>query len=266
MATEFSPRVVRVATQNVLLDVGRTKSGQILPQDQRIPELANALGYFDIPFDVVGIQEAHEDNGEKLARLCGYEPGVWQQHNKPLYKGAAKGRNNEYVGLMGKEVKEATPLELGDRRTALMTVIGETAFVALHLRAGRDAWLKRGEQAAHLVRQLEDYENTVLLGDFNEIPLPVVARGRQVLRSAGFHSVFSDLWHSHPKTFPVPSYKGITGGDMELSLDDIMIRGPRVKVLVAGVLPRAILPDVPPGMPADATDHFGLWARLEISK
>lgn len=254
---------INVLTQNVLHDVTRSKDGLIASQDNRVAAIADNLQAFPGSLDVVGAQEAHKSpnqhNGEALAQKCGFNPGAWLQHNEKPHPHSSTGRSNEYIGLFGAMVDlgNVCKLELGDNRRALLTTIAGVALVTLHLRAGGyKAWPLRRAQAQALGEQLEQYEDVVLFGDFNEPPIKLVAPGRSVFEKQGYQSVFSLLGESHPKTFPVGRYADVYGMRSRWSLDDIMIRGSRVQTLAAGVISQVA---------GDATDHNGIWATLNIT-
>ncbi len=269
ITTESSAWQVNVITQNVLLDYTRARNHLILPQDERIGSIAATLAQFDGVLDIVGIQEAqksvHQHNGEVLAYEFGLGPGFWVNHNQKPYPDSPRGRAGEYIGLFGSQVESATPIELGDNRTALMTTIADVAFVTLHLRAGFNGRSAREQQAKVLIERIEEYENAVLFGDFNEPPIRHVAKARDHLKTAKFESVFSLTNQPHPSTSPTQPYKDIMGagnGWKTLftrhgwSIDDILVRGPRIKVLAAGVLQREI---------DTGSDHEGVWTALELT-
>lgn len=271
MAFSSEHTVVNVISQNILLDKTRTREGLILPQDDRIASIAATLGKFPGELDVVGIQEAHrskyQHNGEALAELCGYAPGVWAKHNEKPYAGSSTGRSNEYIGLFGARVDQTNTeiIDLGDRRRAVMTTIAGVAFATIHLRAGGyRARPLRGAQVEHLMEAIDPLEDAVIFGDFNEPPIRMVSEGRDKLRKRGFLSVFPLTGQSHPKTFPIPSYREIHGARSSWSLDDILIRGERVTALAAGVLERIAL-ETNDGESQDGSDHEGVWATLEVA-
>lgn len=279
ISVETTPLQLTVATQNVLLDKTREDTGVIRPQDERIYATAASFLNVDHQFDVVGVQEAfkskEQHNGEVLSRLVGYGPGFWQLHNEKsneaIDRNPKHGRKNEYVGLFGSRVSYAESIELGDNRRALMTVITDVAFVTLHWRAGvsRAARETRREHAAKLTSTVAEFDDAVLLGDFNEPPVRFVSSGRDALRRRGFRSVFPLTGQSSPKTFPTSAYRSLTArGHRRWSLDDILVRGDRVRVLGAGVLEQLPIEDglhMIDSRPRYPTDHEGLWARLEIA-
>lgn len=254
---------VNVITQNLLHDVTRSNDKMIAWQDDRVAAIANNLQTFPGSLDIVGVQEAHKSpyqhNGEVLAEHCGQDTGVWLRHNEKPHPTSPTGRTNEFVGLFGKMVEQdnVRELELGDNRRALLTTIAGVAFVTLHFRAGGyKVWPLRRAQAHALTEELESYDNAVLFGDFNEPPIRLVAPGRTLLEKERFESVFCTLQMSHPKTFPVGRYAEVYGMRSRWSLDDIMIRGNRVRVLAAGAISQ---------VRGDASDHNGVWATLNIT-
>jgi hypothetical protein len=277
-------RIITVATQNVLLDYRRTKEGLILPQDDRISSVAATLENFGEPFDAVGIQEAHKSrkqhNGKVLSNLLGYGDGFWVQHNeKPEtpQPGRLKGRPDEYMGIFGKSVEWIEPIDLGDNRTALMTKFADIVFVTLHLRSGAEARHLRLQQAERLTDALDEHPDTVLALDLNDPTIPFYSLARPHLTDAGFESVFTLTGQRRPKTSPTRPYKraAMNGRGWRApfvgvgwSIDDILVRGPRIQVLAAGVLRQVIDPAVydaePLSAPRMPTDHLGEWARLRI--
>src|SRR5690242_12394484 len=132
MSAVSEMQVLNVASQNVLLDYTRTKSKLILPQDDRIDSIAATLAAFSDSFDVVAIQEAHKSpkqhNGEVLSEKLGYDSGFWFEHNRKD-ESSGRGRPNEYMGMFGRSVDHAAEIDLGDRRTAVITVIAGVAFI-----------------------------------------------------------------------------------------------------------------------------------------
>lgn len=284
MSVEVAPATVNVITQNVLLDYGRTRDHLILPQSHRTDSLAATLRSFPGQLDVVGIQEAHKSsaqhNGKILAEKCGYGPGFWAQHNQKPHKDAKRGRGGEYLGLFGALVDHAKVTDLGDNRRALMTLIGGVAFVTLHLRSGGDARYARHQQGKKLIRALDEYEDAVVFGDFNEPPIWRLALARTEFARAGFRSVFPLTGQKYPDTSPISSYvDAAMYGRSRLEaqfvrrgwpIDDILVRGDRINVLAAGVLERVVVRDemidqkYPDTVPREGSDHDGVWATLEI--
>lgn len=287
------PRTINVITQNILHDVTRTKNKLILPQNDRLASLAATLNNFPGELDVVGIQEAYkekttgEHNGEILAEMCGYGPGFWEEHNQKPYPKSPTGRTGEHVGLFGAAVNHAELIELGDRRRAVLTEIAGVALVTLHLRCGfsREKRAARNLQAIELIEAVEEYDDVVLLGDLNEPEIRGIGRmhgnARNVIRKAGFTSVFSLTGQRAPATCPIEPYVPAMSRNSQLEnrfvkrawpIDDILIRGDRVRTIGAGVLERVVLAgrdtgndSLPATVPREGSDHDGLWATLKIS-
>lgn len=278
-ARESQPRILKVATQNILLDKTRAESGVILEQSVRLPAMTDTLAQYGCDYDLVAIQEAQESkgvhNGKNLSQVLGYGEGVWVTHNKKPHKRSKTGRKGEHVGLFGNAVEEAVEIDLGDRRKAVVTEIAGVAFACVHLRSGADAREKRYMQARALIEALSEYKNAVVLGDLNEPAVPFIAKARSALRRAGYRSVFSQLDLARPNTYPVGSYAEImhpsdSRRDRIIrrgwSIDDILARGPRISVLAAGVLRAVPLEtDDQGGALLEPSDHVGLWAELEIA-
>lgn len=273
--SEQNPRVLNVISQNVLLSKTDVKYGKILSQEDRINSIAATLQAFPGQLDVVGIQEAHKSNiqhnGEYLANSTGHGPGIWIEHNQKLYPDSPTGRAGEHVGLFGAAVGEDfEAIELGDNRRAIMTEIAGVAFVNLHLRAGIKARQMRYKQALELIDALVDYDDAVVMGDFNEPPIPYFCKARDTLRSSGFESSFDLTKQPHPITFPSPDYRKNTKTEMLWSLDDILVRGERIQVLGAGVVDKVVQIDpvvdekTPTHVPRSGSDHEGIWAQLKI--
>lgn len=273
MTNHHETRSVNVVTQNVLHDVTRMQNGLILPQGLRVNSISEALKLVSGSLDVVGIQEAHESlaqhNGEVLADLVGYGPGVWARHNQKLHEHSKRGRTGELIGLFGALVEEAHEVDLGDQRKGLITVIGGVAFATCHWRAGfslRSAYVRR-LNAVRLANALDEYDNAVILGDLNEPDIPVFALGRTVLARCGFESVFSLTGQNQPATFPTPAYSQVYDTCRQFGLDDILVKG-NVRVIDAGTVQPVVeqrpLPQASVSAPHDPLDHYGVWASLEI--
>ena len=285
---------ITVVSQNILLDKTREENGETLPQNERIASIARAI--LSLPYrpDIIGIQEAHItgeiDNGADLAALCGYDPGVWENHNLKANPPKGKeGRKHEYIGLFGPAIGETTAIDLGDNRKALMTEIGGIAFATLHFRAGMKGSLvdrlkhsrnppetlinsfeDRLENANNLIDALSGYDDAVVFGDFNEPHTPRMRRlalGRDALAAVGYRSAFHLLDQQSPHTFPTPSYRKLYQRRTRWAIDDILIRGERARPLEAGTIeyPRQHARFGELSLPLDATDHEGVWAHLAIS-
>ncbi len=270
MSSNQESNVLTVATQNLLLDKTGTAKGKVRPQHERISSAAASLLDLSMPFDLVAVQEAqtgrYRHNGKKLAELVGYQPGYWQEHNQKLTPESKRGRKGEFIGLFGSMVLAAESIDIGDNRRALLTSIANTAFVNIHWRAGASPRGRRTRytHAERVLEAVSEFDSAVILGDFNEMPIPHLAKGRDLLRENGFESVFSKLEQPRPKTFPTHDYRHLRfGGRIRRSIDDIVVRGDRIRVVGAGLL-HQVEKDDDSALPL-CSDHEGLWARLEIA-
>jgi len=263
-----------VLTWNVLLDKGRTSAGLIKPQHERVNSMVAAFESFEGTCDVVGLQEVQRDGdhhtGEKIATRLGFNPGFWYEHNLPLYKGAARGRHGEHVGFFGELVDHSEPIDIGDQRLAVKTMVGEVALVTYHLRSGPKDISKRTEQMDIILEAVADEPMAILLGDTNAHPLEP---SRRHLHAAGFESAHTLTGQKLPRTYPTREYAAVMAGDSSIkrllysnggvSIDDISVRG--LTVVAAGCFnsrPNAAT-GIPPSGPSD---HIGLWATVESSK
>lgn len=215
---------------NILLD--KSRSGYhgddpeyIVPQLNRIPFQALTLKNLQTPLDVVGISEAHQNNGEQLARFVGQNAGNWFEHNKNKRKG-------EHIGMFGSKVETAESLDLGDDKLAVITHVGQVAIAAVHLRNQRRG-SERAEQMKVVLEYLKDYDKAVVMGDFNALWFEKV---RRMIRQQGFSSVFDAVGKDSPATFPSDAYRGVmlTSRQSKLlregvGIDDIYVRGLNVK-------------------------------------
>ncbi len=284
MTVKVEKNVVNVISQNILHDRTRAEKKLILWQDDRVVSLAATLQAYPGQLDIVGIQEAYrsadQHSGEVLAEDCGYGPGFWIEHNQKPHKDSKTGRAGEHVGLFGAMVNDAELVELGDHRRAAMTVVDNVAYATFHLRAGRKARQARYGQACELVRSLKDYDNAVIFGDLNEPPIRGIALARAELARAGFRSVFFLTNQPAPATCPIPAYAPAMSRPSWLEsqfvkrawpIDDILIRGDRVRAIAAGVLERVVIEDESKVeknsemVPREGSDHDGVWTRLEIT-
>lgn len=269
----FEQSRINVLTQNVLLDKTLTGNGKILPQHQRIDSIIATLANYPASLDVVGIQEAHKEegwhNGEYLANACGYGPGEWYEHNAPQAN-PKRGRRGEYMGMFGALVEHVEPIDIGDERLALLTSINGIAYVNYHLRSGKSRWAQavRQQQAERIIAAIADFEDAVIFGDGNEPNIPWISRARSVFGHEGFESVFATTGATQVKTFPSKPYSRIRHVP-RMRLDEISIRGDRIHVLGAGVLEQVELRHpyhdlLPMSAPLAGSDHDGLWATLAI--
>lgn len=277
ISPDSKSQTINVLTQNVLLDYGRTKKGLILPQDKRINSIAASLAQFPGSLDIVGVQEAQktevQHNGETLASRLTDNSGIWLEHNQKQSDTSRKGgRANEYIGLFGGRVGDAEAVDLGDNRGALVANIGNVAFATFHLRAGATLQQRKNryDQSRRLYQAIEQYDAAVLFGDFNESS-GRASKGKRFLLKQGFRSVFTITNQSQPLTYPTDPYKEIMGHQKVFGLDDILVRGERIRVLAAGVLKGIISSDSKIqqdenlSAPLKPSDHEGLWAKLQVS-
>jgi endonuclease/exonuclease/phosphatase family metal-dependent hydrolase len=271
---------LNVISWNILLDKKRTQKGLIRPQDERVDQLIETLQGFDGSHDVVGLQEVEATNGQTISRALGYGDGLWHQHNKPIYKGASRGRSNEYMGMFGAMVEYTEPIDIGDRRKAVLTRVGGVAIVNCHLISGRSrkTLALRTQEMQAILDAITDEENAVLIGDTNGHPLEA---SRRLAHREGFRSAHV-LANGHmPRTHPNPEYIDALADDLlhrklfyryiGSAIDTISIRGDGLSVVAAGTLqePRQGIHDedieTSKAFPSKgASDHIGLWARLAI--
>lgn len=264
-----------VITWNMLVDKTRQRKGLILPQHVRLAGHIATLQAFEGSLDVVGVQEAIRDEGihcgRALAKALGFTDSHFYKHNKPpLFapKKGRRGRKNEYIGVFGEQVHDATPIYIGDRRVAVKTMIGSTAIVNFHLRQGRENRSVRIEQADEILNAVADYDQVVLLGDTNE---NWSSPARQAMYAEGFESAFMLKHGVLPVTYPTPEYHEVMYTDQSgnlkppVSIDDIAVRG--LTVVNCGILDQASLElteqDDSSPVPRTPSDHYALWATLE---
>jgi hypothetical protein len=198
-----NPDLINVVSWNVLLDKKRTAKGLISAQSERLPSQVDTLKRLDINnIDVALIQESHGSKelhcGEEMARQLGYQAGFWFEHNTSRRRG-------DYIGVFGARVESAEPIELPHDKLAILTKLGETAFVAIHLRRERVGPM-RAEQAEVLVERLDGLEHVVIGGDPNAL---FFQKARRILRAAGFGSAFHLTGQRNPKTHPTPEYRKV---------------------------------------------------------
>lgn len=236
--------IFTVIAWNILLDKARTRDGLVRPQADRIDLQADTLKQTELDLDVVAILEAEQTeaghNGEKLARRLGYTASHWTPHN----------RKNEYIGMFGGLVDGTEPVDIGHRKKAVLTHVGSVAVVGVHLR--RERWGgKRAEQMGSLLEHIDQYDQAVVMGDLNAIPIEKAPR---ILRAHGFQSVYRRLGKRRPPTWPTDTYRGVMLNPWYQWLlgsgvvyDDIYVKN--VDVLDAGSF-------------VGDSDHAGVWAVL----
>ncbi|MES2876073.1 MAG: endonuclease/exonuclease/phosphatase family protein [Patescibacteria group bacterium] len=278
MTNHYESRTINVISLNAMLDKKRTDQGLILPQDERVQSLAATINNFSAEKSVVGVQEvfksAAQHNGEVLAELCGYGPGFCVEHNQRqnAYPGDNRGRADEYLLMFGELVDRVDDIDLGDCRHAALADIGGIAIAMVHPRAGRSlkARSARKDQMITLVDALSGYESAVVFGDLNEPPVRYVSAGRDYLGRHGFRSANALLRQPYPRTYPTDAYKEIRGITRPLPLDDILVRGERVRVLAAGVLEavteQRAQTEKYSAAPMEASDHVGVFATLDLGQ
>lgn len=269
-----------VISWNMLVDKTRQRKGLILPQHVRLAAHIATLQAFEGSLDVVGIQEAVREEGihcgVALAKSLGFTDSYFYKHNKPPFlapKKGRRGRRNEFIGVFGERVHEATPIYIGDRRVAVKTMIGSTAVVNFHLRQGLENRPVRIEQVGNILDAVADYDQVALIGDTNE---NWSSPARQAMYAEGFESAFLAKHGELPMTYPTPEYHEVMYSDQSgnlkppVSIDDICIRG--LTVVNCGILEQASLE--PPVQHDDTTvtylhaphtpsDHGVPWATLE---
>lgn len=271
---------LNVISWNILLDKKRKEKGLIRPQDERVDQLIETLQGFEGSHDVVGLQEVEATNGQAISQALGYGDGLWHQHNKPPYKGAPRGRSNEYMGMFGAMVEHTEAIDIGDRRKAVLTRVGGVAIINCHLRSGRSrqTLALRTQEMQVILDAVADEENAVLIGDTNGHPLEA---SRRLAHREGFRSAHILANGRMPKTHPNPEYIDALADDLlhrklfyryiGSAIDTISIRGKGLSVVAAGTLqePTQSVSDdgteTSKTFPAKgASDHIGLWARLAI--
>lgn len=234
-----------VAAWNILLD--RTHGDYVSPQHERIESQAKTLADLGKTLDVVAICEAEKTenvhNGELLAKLAGYGIGRWHRHS----------RKGEHIGMFGAQVGETQPLDLGHKKTAVITKLGNVSIAGTHLKfqlRGQE----RSEQIGVLLEHLSAEERSVIMGDFNSLSRQTP---RRLLKAAGYVSVFDALGARRPRTVPTKAYRPMLtpvrklGSWPGLNVDDIYIKN--LEVQEAGSF-------------VGDSDHAGVWATLKIPR
>ena len=232
-----------VAAWNILLD--RTHGDFVAPQCDRIAAQAKTLASIGRVLDVVAISEAektpHAHNGELLAALAGYGPGDWRRHS----------RKAEYIGMFGAQAGPIEHVDLGHKKTAVVTKIGAVSIAGVHLKFQLKG-PERTEQIAVLLEYLAEEDQSVITGDFNCLPRQ---KPRRMLAQAGYISVFDALRQRKPRTVPTKAYRPMLtplrkiGSWPGLNVDDIYVKN--LAVHEAGSF-------------IGASDHAGVWATLGL--
>lgn len=232
---------LNLITWNILLDKTRTKNGTVKPQHERVESQAKTLMELGSSLDVVMLQEAEGNNGQRIAELTGHNPGFWEQHK----------RKNEYIGTFGNEVSDAEFYAIGDNRKVVVTRIGGLAIFGLHLSARPKNWRIRLEEVEQFCQLVDQEEEAAVVGDFNG---PRWEPARIMLARRGFVSAFAEVGEKCPPTYPTEAYRDImwTPNQQKIlrrpvAIDDIRVRG-------ATVISAARF--------EGDSDHFGLHTAL----
>lgn len=210
---------LNVVSWNILLDKTRTALGTVKPQAERIPSQVATLSGLSRDLDVVMIQEAEKENGERLARSLGHGAGYWEQHH----------RKSERIGVFGGAVEHADFYDIGHSRKAVVCRVGGLAVVGVHLSARPKNVFKRAAQAVELCGLVEDCEETIILGDLNG---PWFEPARQLLSRKGFSSAFHETGQRNPSTYPAEPYRDVMWPPLVqralprgISIDAVLVRG-----------------------------------------
>lgn len=222
--TEISPQPRirrRIAAWNILLDAR-------FPQEERVDDIAHTLAEQG-DLDLVGLLEvqktANQQNGEIIAQKLTQTSGVWFPHSRKS--------SGEHTGVFGADVKKATTIDLGHKKKAVLTELGDVAIVLVHLRRQHKHFPRQPEQIAQVSALLEavaDYEKVIAMGDFNCLPFQMP---RTMLRNAGFQSAYVELGEKRPR-FPTNEFRdalsprqklGLALAGGAISIDDIYTRG-----------------------------------------
>lgn len=246
-----STEQLTVVAWNILLD--RKHGDLVVPQRDRIERHAKSLRELDRPLDAVGIFEVEktttEHNGTILAQQLGFEASYWQAHS----------RNNEYIGMFGDKVEDVEPLDLGYKKTALLTRIGEVCVVAVHLKFPRSTrehlWLdEQRQQVEVILERVKDEDHVVIMGDLNCSPR---RKPRKLIEAQGFQSVY--------RAQDVPRPHTALRGEYDFMLT------PRQRRVIRQVWPLGInVDDIytknmtvhEVGTVTGPSDHLGVWATL----
>lgn len=213
------PDTFNVVTWNTLLDYTRARLGIIDSQSKRVEDQAKALVGLGMSLDVVMLQEVQGDNGRRIAELTGNDPGSWEQHN----------RGNEYIGAFGELVKDAEFYKIGNNRKVVITRLGKAAICGLHLSARPKRWRMRMGEVREFCEIVEDEEDVVAVGDFNE---PWWAAARLILARQGFKTAFAGQERDERMVYPTEEYRDIMWTPRQqrilrrgVEIDDILVKG-----------------------------------------
>jgi endonuclease/exonuclease/phosphatase family metal-dependent hydrolase len=236
-----------VVTWNILLDYTRARAGIVAAQKDRLQSHIATLGNLGIDLDVVCLQEVQgndrKNNGQRIARGLGYEPGDWYNHNSSK-------RDGEYIGMFGAKVDGASSIELPHDKLAVVTKVGQTAIVGIHNRR-EVVGPKRYHQMKSILSVLKDEEHAVIMGDSNDLPR---GSSRRPLGFAGFESVFKLVRKDNPITHPTEAYRNAFYNP---HLKRTSFKGISMDIIYARNM--HVL-DV--GRFEGDSDHYGLWATV----
>lgn len=218
-SSTHSPGQLNIVTWNILLDKTRTKNSIIKPQHERVKSDAKSLLELGVDLDVVMLQEAHHNNGQKIAELTGQDPGFWQQHN----------RKGEHIGVFGGAVESAEFHEIGNNRKIVIARVGGLAVFGIHFSARPKRYFKRINESQALCKLIDREEEVAVVGDFNG---PRWEAARRMLARRGLVSAFSAADLARPGTYPTDAYRDIMWTPKQqlilpyqVSVDDILVRG-----------------------------------------
>lgn len=213
------------------------------PQAERFAACAHKLIDLNKELSVVSLFETEvvsgRHTGEVIAELTGNAPGGWYQHN----------RKREYAGMFGSRVGGVESVDLGYKKKAVITKLGEISIAGVHLKYQLHG-SERADQMSILLDRMHDESHAVIMGDFNCLPWQ---RPRRMIEAAGYRSVFEVLDEAYPRTVPTPGFKSalpfwkqIAVGK-GLAIDDVYVKN--VQVIDAGSF-------------VGESDHAGVWATL----
>lgn len=244
-----SPEKLTVVAWNILLD---RKHGELVPpQSERLESHVNALSSLEPSLDVVGILEAEKTaelhNGEELARLLGFEDSYWHPHS----------RKDEYIGMFGDQVGSVETLDLGYKKTVLITRIGKVCIVAVHLKFPRSArehllLTEQRQQIEVVLDRVSDEGHVVIMGDFN---CPPWRKPRKLIEAQGFESVYETLDEPLPHSVLRGEYDFMLTPHQRRILRRVWPLGVNVDdIYVKNMLVHEV------GTVAGESDHLGVWA------
>lgn len=245
------PDQITVLAWNILLD---RKHGELVPpQDQRLGAHTESLRGVPVPMDVVAILEAEktktQHNGQELARQLGFENSYWHLHS----------RKNEYIGMFGNDVEGVEALELGYKKTALITRIGEVCIVAVHLKFPRSprehlTLSEQHKQIEAVLDRVKDEDHVVIMGDFNCSP---GRKPRKLIEAQGFQSVYEIQGEPRPHSVLRGEYDFMLTPNQRRLIRRIWPLGVNVDdIYVKNMMVHEV------GTVTGESDHLGVWATL----